>query len=445
MIAPGLIIAAPRSGSGKTTVALGLMRALARRGAAVQPYKCGPDYIDPAFHAAAAGRASYTLDSWAMDHARIAAALARADGADLAVAEGSMGLFDGVAARGASGNGANADMAALTGWTVVLVMDVSGQAQSAAATALGCQALRPDMTLAGAILNRIASPRHEALTRAGFAAAGVPVLGALPRRDELTLPERHLGLVQAGEIEALEARLEALADFVEEHLDIPALAALAAARAPNLPEARHAAPPPGQRIALAQDAAFSFVYPHLMADWRAQGAEIAPFSPLADAPPDASADAVWLPGGYPELHAARIAANTGLRADLQQHLEARRPLWAECGGMVALCEAVQLPDGTVQPLWGLLPGQATLHKRLAGLGPQQLALAGQVLRGHTFHYSTLASSAPVIARSSRPGEAPAPDAGEALYRSGSLHASYFHAWFASSPRAVAYLLGGEGA
>ena len=278
-------------------------------------------------------------------------------------------------------------------------------------------------------------------------------LGALARVSlggpgAALLPERHLGLVAAHELQDALQRLDAAADaLVTTPLGQMGRAELQrwAVDFPA-PKAPEAVPPllAGRTVAVARDAAFSFIYAANLQTLEKLGARVRFFSPLAGdrLPP---CDAVWLPGGYPELHAAQIAANTGLRADLLRHLDAGLPLWAECGGMVALCESVQLQNGTVQPLWGLLPGQATLNKRLAGLGPQQLPVAGEVLRGHTFHYSTLASSAPIVARSSRPGEAPAPDAGEALYRAGSLHASYFHAWFASSPRAVAHLLGGEGA
>ena len=207
----GLIIAAPRSGSGKTTVTLGIQRALSRRGLNVQPFKCGPDYIDPAFHSAAARRSSFNLDSWAFTRAQLAELLARGSDADIAIAEGSMGLFDGVAQSGASGDGSNADIAAVTGWPVILVIDASGQAQSAAAIALGCRVFRDDITLAGVILNRVASPRHDMLLRKGMEKAGIPVLGAMPKRADLVLPERHLGLVQAGDTADLAARLDALA------------------------------------------------------------------------------------------------------------------------------------------------------------------------------------------------------------------------------------------
>ena len=295
----GLLISAPASGTGKTTVTLGLARAFTRMGLLVQPFKSGPDYIDPAFHTAAARRVSVNLDSWAMGADVIRALTLRATDADLVIAEGSMGLFDGVARPGEHGTGASADIATLMGWPVVLVLDVSGQAQSAAAVALGFAAMRPNLRLAGVILNRVASPRHEALVRNGMEAAGITVFGALPRRDSIALPERHLGLVQAEEQPELEAILEAAADFAASHLDLAALRAAACSADPAAPVAEKITPP-AQRIALARDAAFSFVYPHLLDAWRGAGAEILPFSPLADQAPDPSADVVWMPGGYPE-------------------------------------------------------------------------------------------------------------------------------------------------
>src|SRR3984893_13780307 len=275
---PGLVIAAPASGSGKTTLTLALLAALRRRGRVVQPYKCGPDYIDPAFHAVAAGRASFNLDSWAQGRDRIDALLDAGNDADLCLAEGVMGLFDGVATAGAWGNGSTADIAAATGWPVVLVLDVAGQAQSAAAVALGFARYRDDVTIAGVIL-KVASERHAALVHDGFATNGITVFGAIGRDSTLTMPERHLGLVQAQEDSALAARLAALADLVERDID---LAALQAAACPTRRRPHTDAPrlvPPGQRIALARDVAFSFIYPHLLAGWRAAGAEIIPFSP----------------------------------------------------------------------------------------------------------------------------------------------------------------------
>jgi len=396
MRTPGLLISAPSSGSGKTTVTLGVIAALRAQGLVVQPFKCGPDYIDPAFHAAAAGRASYNLDSWAMGADRIAALAQMADGADLVVAEGAMGLFDGVAAPGETGSGASADIAARMGWPVVAVIDCGGQAQTAAAVALGLARYRADVTLAGVILNKIASPRHEALVRAGFASAGIPVLGALPRQPSLSLPERHLGLVQAEELPRLTEILAEAGAFVAAHCDLAAIRALAGGHA--VQATCRPVPPPGARIALARDAAFSFVYPHLLADWRAGGATILPFSPLADEAPDPTATVCWLPGGYPELHAGRLAAATRFRDGLTAFARTR-PVHGECGGYMALGAGLIAADGTRHQMAGLLGLETSFAKRRMHLGyrlarPVQ-ALPGfaatTALRGHEFHYATILS------------------------------------------------------
>jgi cobyrinic acid a,c-diamide synthase len=271
-VTPGLMVAAPASGTGKTTVMLGLLRALRDDGVAVQPFKSGPDYIDPAFHRAASGRASFNLDSWSMSATMLDTLAGKADDADFALAEGSMGLFDGVAKPGATGNGASADIAGRMGWPVVLVIDVSGQAQSAAATALGFSRYDPSVRIAGVILNRVASPRHERLARSGMGAVGIRVFGALPRRGDLKLPERHLGLVQAVEHPDLDARIAEYASFLRAHVDIPALRHAATASI-GPASAANWIRPPAQRIALAQDAAFSFTYAHVLEGWRRAGAE----------------------------------------------------------------------------------------------------------------------------------------------------------------------------
>ncbi|KGJ17317.1 cobyrinate a,c-diamide synthase [Paracoccus sanguinis] len=396
MTPPGLLIAAAGSGSGKTTVTLGLIAALRAEGVAVQPFKCGPDYIDPAFHAAAAGRVSLNLDSWAMGPGRIGALVGAAAGADLVIAEGAMGLFDGVARPGAAGTGASADIAALTGWPVVAVIDCAGQAQTAAAVGLGLARFRADVTLAGVILNRVASARHEALVRAGFASAGIPVLGALPRRADVTLPARHLGLVQAEELPRLDATLAALGTFVAAHCDLAALRALARGGAPT--SGGPPVPPPGERIALARDAAFSFIYPHLLADWRAAGATILPFSPLQDEGPDPSATVCWLPGGYPELHAGALAAAEGFRAGLAAFARTR-PVHGECGGYMALGAGLVAADGTRHRMAGLLGLETSFAARRMHLGyrlarplhPLPGLGQGRVLRGHEFHYATILS------------------------------------------------------
>ncbi|GAB4262569.1 MAG: cobyrinate a,c-diamide synthase [Pararhodobacter sp.] len=393
---PGLMISAPASGTGKTTVMLGLLRALAEDGLVVQPFKSGPDYIDPAFHRAACGRASYNLDSWAMGEGLLAAIGAEAQGADIAIAEGSMGLYDGVAGAGATGHGSSAETARRMGWPVVLVVDVSGQAQSAAATALGFARYAPDLPFAGVILNRVASPRHERLVRLGMEAAGIRVLGALPRRGDLKLPERHLGLVQAVEHPDLDRAIAEYAAFLRTHVDLAAIRDAAAGGLKTHPAAARLPLPPAQRIALAQDAAFSFAYPHMLEGWRRAGAEILPFSPLADEPPARDADLVWLPGGYPELHAGALAAATRFRAGLVRHAETR-PVHGECGGYMALGAALIDKDGQRHAMAGLLGLVTSYEKRRMHLGYRRAVLQspmpghppGAALRGHEFHYSTI--------------------------------------------------------
>ncbi len=391
---PGLIIAAPASGTGKTTVMLGLLAALRERGLKVQPFKNGPDYIDPAFHQAASGRASVNLDTWAMGPGMLAGLVGSAEGADLVLAEGSMGLFDGVVVKGASGNGAAADLAALMGWPVVLVIDVSGQAQTAAAVAQGLARFRAGVQVAGVILNRVASPRHEALIRHGMEGAGLRVLGALPKRAAIAMPERHLGLVQAEELPGLTAMIAAAAALMREGVDLDGLISLAGSRAPLAPAPRIT--PPGQRIALARDRAFSFVYPHLLQGWHRAGAEILPFSPLADEAPDPNADVCWLPGGYPELHGGVLAAADRFRAGLRIFAEAK-PVHGECGGYMAMGDALIDKDGTRHRMAGLLGLVTSFEKRKMHLGYRLAGLrtaipgysAGSRLAGHEFHYSTI--------------------------------------------------------
>jgi cobyrinic acid a,c-diamide synthase len=394
---PGLIIAAPSTNSGKTTVTLALLAALRRRGRVVQPYKCGPDYIDPAFHAAAAGRPSYNLDSFAFSRGRIAALLDAAGGANLCIAEGVMGLFDGGSTVGAWGNGATADIAAATGWPVVLVIDVAGQSQSAAALALGFAQYRSDVKLAGVILNNVASARHEALVRAGFNAHTIPVLGTLARHAGLAIKNRHLGLVQAREHAQLDERLDALATLAEQGIDIDALQRTAAVSHFETPATPRIAPP-GQRIALASDDAFSFIYPHLLAGWRAAGAEIVPFSPLADEGPDETCDAAWLPGGYPELHAGKLAAATHFKSALTRFAQTRA-VHGECGGYMTLGAGLIDANGHRHAMVGLLGVETDFAQRKLHLGYRSAALhaaaaghaAGSVLRGHEYHYARVLS------------------------------------------------------
>jgi cobyrinic acid a,c-diamide synthase len=425
-----LLIAAPKSGSGKTTVTLGLLRALKRRGLSVRAAKSGPDYIDPAFHAAASGAESINLDSWSMTPALMAGLLASAAGSDILIIESAMGLFDG--ADGPAGRtGASADIAAALGIAVVLVMDCSGQSQSAGAVLHGFAGFRAGVRVAGTILNRVASPRHARGIHAAIAPLGIPVLGQLGRDDTLALPERHLGLVQAGEHADLEARLERLADAAEAHLDIDGL--LAAAADIALPaDAATALNPPGQRIALARDDAFSFTYAHLIGGWRAAGAEISFFSPLADEPPPEDCDACWLPGGYPELYAPALAAAGTFKARLA-HFATTRTVHGECGGYMVLGRTLTDADGTVHPMAGLLSHATSYARRRMTLGYRRAVLgdalsfspAGSVLRGHEFHYATVCdpgSDAPVASLTDGWGE----DLGHAGGRRGTVSGTFFH-------------------
>ena len=391
------MIAAPRSGSGKTTLMLGLLRAFRRRGVDVVGLKSGPDYIDPAFHAAASRREGVNLDSWAMAPKLLSALAAQAAGpCALALCEASMGLFDGVPAeRGRAG--ASADVAAALGLQVLLIIDVTGQAQSAAAIVKGCASYDERIKVAGVIVNRVGSERHRRLVVEAIEGIGVPLVGALPRNDKIALPERHLGLVQAGETEALDARLEALADFIEAHVDCERVLGLSGGLdLASSTQGRAAVRPPGQRIALASDAVFSFIYPHLTRGWRAAGAEIVPFSPLADQAPPQNCDVSWLPGGYPELHAGRLAAASRFREGLRAFAETR-PVHGECGGYMALGTSLTDASGAVHRMAGLLGVETSFAKRRMTLGYREarlasnsaLGLKGTLLRGHEFHYATI--------------------------------------------------------
>jgi cobyrinic acid a,c-diamide synthase len=427
-----LVISAPASGAGKTTLTLGLARACRDRGLAVQCFKSGPDYIDPAFHTAATGRASVNLDSWAMGRDTIERLTARGRDADLVLIEGSMGLFDGVAAPGVSGTGASADLAEMMGWPVALVLDPSGQAQTAAAVAAGLRDFRPGVRVAGVILNRVASPRHEGLVRRAMETTGIAVLGALPRHAPIKLPERHLGLVQAEEHGSLHEMIAAAARLVSEHVDLDALLRLAdCAWTASTFDSAAPITPPGQRIALARDTAFSFIYPHILDGWRAAGAEILPFSPLADEGPHHSADVCWLPGGYPELHAGRIAANHHFGGALRAFAETR-PVHGECGGYMVLGSGLIDADGTRHEMTGLLGLETSFAKRRMHLGYRLAELAadlpghgeGARLRGHEFHYATILAQPDAPLALVR--DASGADVAETGSRRGRVSGTFFH-------------------
>jgi cobyrinic acid a,c-diamide synthase len=378
----GLILSAPASGSGKTTLTLGILRALRRRGITVRSAKSGPDYIDPRFHAAASGTDCINLDAWAMSPARLAALAA---GETPLVIEGAMGLFDGAPP---AGKGATADLARHLGLPVILILDTAKLSQSVAALASGFARHDPEVRVAGLILNNTGSDRHEKMLRGALLPLGLPVLGAIRRQKGLEHPSRHLGLVQAEERPDLDAFIDRVADVAAAGIDLDRLMALAT----PLPAAGPAAvlPPPAQRIAIARDAAFAFAYPHLLADWRRAGAEIALFSPLADeAPPPA--DLVFLPGGYPELHAARLAANTTFLEGLRQAAGKGR-VYGECGGYMVLGETLIDAEGRAHRMAGLLPLETSFARRALHLGYRNLTARGGpfpgALTAHEFHYAT---------------------------------------------------------
>ncbi|MDJ0511846.1 MAG: cobyrinate a,c-diamide synthase [Methyloceanibacter sp.] len=437
MSGAGLIIAAHKSGAGKTTLTLALLAALRRKGLAVHAAKAGPDYIDPAFHARASGHGSVNLDSWAMPPGLLDILMASATAkADIVVVEGVMGLFDGIS--GSPGRtGATADLAARFGLPVVLVIDVTSQAQSAAALLRGFATHDPAVQIAGVVLNRVASDRHARLVSRAIEDLRIPILGMLPRDETVTLPERHLGLVQADEHSDLDAHFTKLADLVEAHLDLDAIRALA--RPPllnDLPQSgavQGCLPPPGMRISVAQDAAFTFLYPHLVEGWRARGATLVPFSPLADEGPDEDCDACWLPGGYPELHAGALAASSRFKSRLATFAETR-PVHGECGGYMVLGEALIDKGGDRHAMTGLLSHVTSFADRKLHLGYREAQLlepcglgdAGSTVRGHEFHYTSViepGSDAPLAMLADGEGN----PLGAAGGRRGTVSGTFFHA------------------
>jgi len=430
----GLIVSAPASATGKTTVTLGLLRAIARRGIAVVPAKIGPDYIDPAFHVAAAGRPSINLDTWGMRPAMVAGLIAGlGKTADLAVVEGAMGLFD--AASGPAdplADGSTAALAAATGWPVLLVVDCTGQAQSMGALVRGFAAHRSGVRIGGVVLNRVASERHRRMVSEAVEAIGVPVLATLMRQPD-GIPSRHLGLVQAEELAELSGLIDRLADQIEMTGAVDAIIGLATANTlMGSPTTDPAIPPIGQRIAVARDAAFGFAYPHLLDGWRHAGAEVMFFSPLAGAGPDPSCDAIYLPGGYPELHAGVLSTNRVFLDGVRQGAS-RGPVWGECGGYMVLGSGLETADGARFPMAGLLGLETSFAKRRLQFGYRQARLteggplgeAGTRFRGHEFHYSTIveeADDAPLFDLRDAAG-AVLPGAGR---RRGSVFGSYLH-------------------
>jgi len=394
MSARGLVFAAPASGSGKTILVAALLRHLARGGQDVRAAKLGPDYIDPAFHAAASGRPCLNIDLWAMRPSTVEFALASlAARPGLAIVEGVMGLFD----AAADGSGSTADFAELSGWPVILVVDARGQAASAGALLRGFASHRPGLSIAGVVFNRVGGESHAEMLRRAIDPLGIPVLGFVPRDACFARPERHLGLVQAAEQNDLDSFLDAAAERLARSVDVEALLSLARpGPARSLSEPGASIAPLGQRIAVAKDAAFAFAYPALLEAWRAAGAELSLFSPLADEAPAADSDAVYLPGGYPELHAGRLSGNATFLDGLKSAASAGATIFGECGGYMVLGSFLIDERGQRHAMAGLLPLKSSFAERRLHLGYREARLVGDgplgrggtLYRGHEFHYAT---------------------------------------------------------
>ena len=395
----GVIVAAPGSGSGKTTLTLALLRGLREAGIAVASAKVGPDYIDPAYHAAASGRTCHNLDTWSMSDRTLSALIADLQrDASAIMVEGVMGLFDGAP----DGRGSAADLSRRTGWPVVLVVDASGMAASVAALVHGFVSYDPGVEVAGVIFNRTGSKRHGELLRRAMAPLGIPVFGCVTRSECLELPDRHLGLVQAREHPDLEGFLARAAEQISRDVDTKAL--LAAARPASFErlEDGYGLPVLGQRIAVARDDAFAFCYPYVLDAWRRAGCEISFFSPIDDEPPTEDADAVYLPGGYPELHAARLADAGRFKAALTRCAERGAIVYGECGGYMVLGERLVDGDGVSHRMAGLLPVETSFESPRLNLGYREVALVGAGVfgrkgtrfRGHEFHFASVLAQSP---------------------------------------------------
>ncbi|WP_319241822.1 cobyrinate a,c-diamide synthase [uncultured Propionivibrio sp.] len=418
---PALLFAAPASGSGKTSLVAALARLHTRQGRRVKVFKCGPDFLDPQIHAMASGQPCDNFDLWICGEDDIRARLAQAaQDNDLILVEGVMGLFDGTPS--------SADIAERFGLPVLAVIDARAMAQTFGAVAFGLARFRPAVPFHGVLANRVGSAHHAGLLRAALP-DGIHWCGALPRQDAASLPSRHLGLLPAAEIDDLTARIDLLADTLTDTplAELPPPVSFAVPDQMPLPALLQ-----GRRIAIARDAAYCFIYPANLELLTALGAELTFFSPLAgDALPDC--DAAWLPGGYPELHAPALAARTDLAAQLRAHVNAGKPLLAECGGMMSVFERLVDLDGQSHAMFGLLAGHTVMGKRLAALGSQEVALPEGTLRGHAFHHSRCDSPLPPLAQAQKTDGR----VGEPVWRAQRLTASYFHFYFPSNPAATA--------
>ena len=389
--AKGFVLAAPHSGSGKTTLSIGLMRALKRRGFDVSPAKVGPDFIDPQFHEVASGAASFNLDGWAMGAETLSSlgAMMTKEGS-LCVIEGVMGLFDGAVKPGVLGHGATCEIAKFFKLPVILVVDCAGMGQSVAALVKGFAEFDKDVHIAGVILNKLGSLRHVAMMEQALEQIGMPVVGAIPRFEDMVLPSRHLGLVQATESRDASDQIDRIADHVEEHISVDLIAKLATSFEIEEAYPTKGLPPLGEHIAVAEDDAYRFFYPHLKRCWSEAQATLSFFSPLNDEAPDSRADAIYLPGGYPELHAGRIAASETFMSGLRQAAEQGKVIYGECGGYMTLGSGLIDKDGVRHKMADLLPLETSFAKRKLHLGYRHVKRAdGELFRGHEFHYATI--------------------------------------------------------
>ncbi|MHC1548596.1 cobyrinate a,c-diamide synthase [Phyllobacterium sp. K27] len=424
----GVLIAAPSSGSGKTTVTLGLLRALRNLGVAIAPAKAGPDYIDPAYHAVAGGAPCVNLDPWAMRPDLISALASRhTEGGKTLIVEGMMGLFDGAA----DGRGSAADLASHLSLPIILVVDCARQSHSIAALVCGFRDFRRNVMIAGLILNRVGSARHEMMLRSALQPVGIPILGSLPKSEQLQLPERHLGLIQAGEHRDLDSFVENAGLVITERVDVRGILDIAG-RYGSLEAMANIkrVPPLGQRIAVARDNAFAFSYVHLLDGWRRRGAEISFFSPLADEVPVANCDAIYLPGGYPELYAEKLAAAARFTEGMKQAAAKNVSIYGECGGYMVLGESIDDAVGVSHRMLGLLPVETSFAKRKMHLGYRRLTpLKGAPfhtsLTGHEFHYASIVREGNAD-RLFRVNDALGNDLADAGLRVGSVSGSYMH-------------------
>ena len=430
---PALFISAPASGQGKTTITAGLARYHRRQGRRVRVFKTGPDFLDPMILARASGAPVLSLDLWMVGEAACRTLLAQAAAeADLILIEGVMGLFDGTPS--------SADLATTFGVPVLAVISAKAMAQTFGAVAFGLAQFRPQVPFYGVLANRVGSARHAQMLEEALP-PGLRWCGHIAASDEMALPDRHLGLHQASEIDDLDARLNHAADTLARTAlaDLPPPVEFGTPLAPDMPRLLE-----GRRIAIARDAAFSFIYPANVALLEALGARIDYFSPLADETVPADAQALYLPGGYPELHAGALAVHMRTAASIRAHAAAGKPVLAECGGMLYLLERLTDAHGVCTPMLGLLPGHATMQTRFTALGMQQLDSLHGPLTGHTFHYSTLNTPLTPLRAATRPnGNAPGDPPGEAIYRAGSIVATYMHTYWPSNPAFTAALFHGE--